>query len=99
MARLPEPEVVRELRERLDAAVERLELERFVPDELLPPALELLLLFERALDERFAESAMEAFLFSGVVQALPAAPARHASFAGVGGDCHTGSARDKGPAK
>jgi hypothetical protein len=63
-ARLLEPAVVRLARERLDAAADRLELGRLDPDDLLPPALDVLLLLERALDERFVESAMEPFLSS-----------------------------------
>jgi hypothetical protein len=61
LARLFEPDVVRLARERLDAAVGRLELdpERFDPDDLVPLPL------ERELDELFLESAMSALPFRG----------------------------------
>jgi hypothetical protein len=61
-ARLLEPAVVRLAPRRLDAAAGRLELERLDPDDLRSPPLDVLLLFERALDERCAGSAMEPFL-------------------------------------
>jgi hypothetical protein len=76
-ARLLEPAVVRLARERLDVAADRLELGRFDPDVLAPPPLDVLLVFERVLDERCVESAMGSFL-SRIVQALPAGQIAHA---------------------
>jgi hypothetical protein len=75
-ARLLVPEVVRLARERLDAAVDRLELGRFDPEDLVPPPLVLLLLV-RALDERCVVSAMEA-TFPRLCRSLPGGPSRHA---------------------